>query len=187
MKSPFYFIVKPVGGERYKNTVDVGGVDFIVNTSDEDHKFSNREAIVESLPSSYSGPIRVGDTLLVHHNVFKFYNDIKGRIKSSGSFFRDDLFFVDSEQFFLFKSDGKWMAHDRYCFVSPIKDDNFSLKSSAKFTPLIGVMRYPNDMLVSKGVMPGDKVSFRPDSEYEFFVDGELMYRVYDHHITMIL
>jgi hypothetical protein len=35
-----------------------------------------------------------GDTLLVHHNVFKFYNDIKGVERSGRSYFMDDLFFI---------------------------------------------------------------------------------------------
>ena len=38
-------------------------------------------------PLGYDGEIVVGDLLLVHHNVFKFYNDMKGRQKSGKSFF----------------------------------------------------------------------------------------------------
>ena len=76
MKSPFQFIVKPVKGKRYDNTKEIGGIDFIISTSQEDHKFSNRYAEVVSTPIDYSGPIQTGDILLVHHNVFKFYYDI---------------------------------------------------------------------------------------------------------------
>ena len=46
MKSPFAFIVKPVKGKRYNNTKEIGGIEFIISTSQEDHKFSNREAEV---------------------------------------------------------------------------------------------------------------------------------------------
>jgi len=49
----------------------------------------------------------------------------------------------------------------------------------------MGRMEYPNEYLVSKGVEEGMLVSFTPDSEYEFDIDGETMYRVYDHQITM--
>ncbi len=65
MRSPFYFIAKPVNGRRYDNTKEIGGVDFIVSTSEEDHKFSNRFAEVVELPLGYKGPIKEGDTLLV--------------------------------------------------------------------------------------------------------------------------
>ena len=92
MKSPDQFIVKAIGGKRYNNTKQIGGVDFVVSASQEDHKFSNREAIVVETPLQYDGPIQQGDTLLVHHNVFKFYHDMYGRQKSGKSFFKDDIF-----------------------------------------------------------------------------------------------
>ena len=81
MKAPELFIVKPTGGTRYSNTKTIGGCEFIVNTSEEDHKFSNRFAIVQETPLGYKGKIKPGDTLLVHHNVFKFYNDMYGQRK----------------------------------------------------------------------------------------------------------
>ena len=93
MKSPTDFIVTPVNNRRYNNTKKIGGIDFIVSSSQEDHKFSNREAIVIETPLGYTGPIKKGDTLLVHHNVFKYYNDMYGRQKSGRSFFKDDIFF----------------------------------------------------------------------------------------------
>ena len=52
--------------------------------------------------------IEPGDTLLVHHNVFKFYNDMRGRQQSGKSYFKDDLFFIDDTQFFMYKKENKW-------------------------------------------------------------------------------
>jgi len=48
-------------------------------------------------------------------------------------------------------------------------------------------MKYPNKYLMSKGIKKGDKVSFQPESEYEFEVNGEKLYRIYDHQITLKL
>ena len=76
MRSPFYFIVKPLEGKRYKNSKKIGGIDFLTSTSEENHLASNREAVVVSTPVNYSGDIETGDILLVHHNVFKYYYDI---------------------------------------------------------------------------------------------------------------
>ena len=53
--------------------------------------------------------------------------------------------------------------------------------------PLMGIMKYPNEYLISQGVNAGDTVVFSPDSEYEFNVDGEKLYRMYDHQITVKL
>lgn len=187
MKSPFYFIAKPINGKRYDNTRNIGGIEFIVSTSEEDHKFSNRFAEVIELPVGYDGPISIGDTLLVHHNAFKFYNDMKGRQKSGKSFFRDDLFFIETDQFFMYKKDTTWYAYDRYCFVRPIPATESYIKKPFSEEPLMGQMVYPNEYLLSKGVQKDDYVCFTPDSEYEFTVDGEKLYRMYDHQITIKL
>lgn len=187
MKSPFQFIVRPFNGKRYDNTKDIEGVEFITSTSEEDHKFSNRYAEVIETPLGYEGEITVGDTLLVHHNVFKYYFDMQGRQKSGKSFFKDDLFFIDPEQFFMYKHDGEWRAYDRYCFVEPIPTEESFIYKNTKEEPLVGVMKYPNNYLLSKGVKTGDRVCFTPESEYEFLVDDEKLYRIYDHQITIKL
>jgi len=187
MQSPFFFIVEPVKGKRYNNTKDIGGIDFITSTSEEDHKFSNREAKVIELPLSYEGPVKKGDTLLVHHNVFKFYNDIKGNRRSGRSFFKDNLFFIEPDQYFLYHDGTEWHTYDRYCFVKPIPTTDSYIYKNVSEEPLVGVMKYPNKYLMSKGIKKGDKVSFQPESEYEFEVNGEKLYRIYDHQITLKL
>ena len=101
MQSPYSFIVRPLKGKRYDNEKKIGDIDFIISVSKEDHKSSNRFAQVISVPISYKGEIKIGDILLVHHNVFKFYYDMQGVEKSGKSFFRNDLFFIDPDQFFL--------------------------------------------------------------------------------------
>lgn len=187
MKSPLYFIVKPIDSKRYSNTKEIAGIEIIVNTSEEDYKFSNRQAIVVETPLGYSGPICPGDTLVVHHNAFKFYNDIKGRRKSGKSFFRDDIFLIEDDQFFMYKNNNGWHAHDRYCFVSPIPATESYIKKPFTEEPLMGVMRYPSEYLKNQGVVSGTVICFAPDSEYEFTIDGEKIYRMFDHQIAIKL
>jgi co-chaperonin GroES (HSP10) len=183
MKSPYMFIVRPTDGKRYANTQG----NLIVNTSEEDHLFSNREAEVVETPVNYAGPIKKGHKLMVHHNVFKFYNDMKGRRKSGRSHFKDDLFFVEDIQFFMYNDGSGWKARDKYCFVRPIKTEESIIYKNITEEPLVGEMVYPNDQLDMLGVKAGDKVSFTPESEYEFQVDGEKLYRMYTDNITMVL
>jgi hypothetical protein len=187
MQSPFYFIVKPNKGKRYDNTKQIAGIEFIISTSEEDYKFANRLAQVVEVPLGYKGPIQIGDTLLVHHNAFKFYNDMKGRQKSGKSFFRDDLFFIETDQFFMYKQNNQWKSYDRYCFVKPIPATESYIKKPFSEEPLMGMMRYPNEYLLSQGIKEGDLVCFTPDSEYEFTIDDEKLYRMYDHQITIKL
>ena len=185
MQSPYSFLVKPVNDRRYDNVSKMGDVDFLISTSEEDHVASNRFAEVLNVPIGYTGEVKIGDTMLVHHNVFKFYNDMKGRRKSGKSFFKEDLFFVDNDQFYLYKQDGKWHSHDRFCFVKPVDTLDSFIDKACKYEPLMGDVVYPNEYLKSQGINKGDRIYFTPDSEYEFTVDGETLYRVFDHQVTM--
>ena len=189
MKSPFYFIVKPKNNKRYDSTKKIGNIDFITSTSKEDHIASNRYAIVVETPINYKGPINIGDTLLVHHNVFKFYNDMQGRRKSGKSYFKDDLFFVDPDQFYLYKANekSKWMGYDKYCFIKPLEAQDSYLNKNSKNEPLRGTVRYINDELIEKGVKIGDQILYEPESEYEFVVDDEKLYRMFTKNITVVL
>jgi hypothetical protein len=185
MRSPFFFIVTPKDDRRYNNTKEVAGVELITSTSEEDFRFSNREAIVKDTPLGYNGPVKKGDTLLVHHNVFKFYNDVKGRRRSGRSFFKDDLFFIEPDQFYAYHNGTQWNAVDRYCFVQPAPVEDSYIYKPLSEEPLVGIMKYPNEYLKSKGVVEGTKVCYKPNSEYEFTVSDEKLYRMFDHQIVM--
>jgi hypothetical protein len=186
MKSPFYFIVEPYNGKRYNSTKQVGGINLITSTSKEDHIASNRYAIVIETPINYEGPITAGDMLLVHHNVFKYYNDMKGKERSGKSFFKDDMFFIEDDQFFMYKQNGKWKSHSKYCMVKPIPKKDFYLKSHNEEEPLMGIVKYSNDELEKSGVLVGSRISFQPNSEYEFTVDDEKLYRMFTKNITLM-
>ena len=112
---------------------------------------------------------------------------MKGREKSGKSFFKDDLFFIDNDQFFMYKNNDTWNSHSKYCMIKPVKKEDYYLKSHEEEEPLMGLVKYSNKYLVSKGVNNGDKVSFKPESEYEFMVDGEKLYRMFDHQITLAI
>ena len=112
---------------------------------------------------------------------------MKGRRQSGKSYFKDNLFFIDEGQFFLYKKDNDWITYGKYCFIKPIAKKESFLSKGGRYEPLTGEIVYPNKRLKSQGINPGDKVIFQPDSEYEFFVDGELLYRMYDNNITIKL
>jgi hypothetical protein len=177
------FIVRPKDGKRYANVKD----GLIVSSSQEDHRFSQRVAEVVELPINYDGPIKIGDLLLVHHNVFKFYYDMKGRQKSGRSFFKDDLFFVDHMQFFMYHNGERWSAHDKYCFIKPVEKKDSIIFKNVSEEPLIGTIRYINEELEAFGLKEGDEISFKPNSDYEFTVDGEKLYRMFTDNITLSL
>lgn len=170
MKSIHDFIVKPIEG-RYNNTVKVDDVDLIVNTRLEEFKSVNKLAEVVALPLAIETDIKVGDKVVVHHNVFRRFYDIRGNEKNSRSFIKEDMYACSPEQIYMYGANN---THLDYCFVKPILSD--SIFSLEKEKPLMGVLKYGNKELVELGVTEGDLVSFRPTSEFEFVIDGELLY-----------
>lgn len=170
MRSPYCFIAEPVGNVRYDSVTKSG---LVLSASQEDHRVTNRMAKVISVPLNYEGPVVPGDILLVHHNTFRKYYDIRGKERSGPSHFRDNLFFIFPDQYFMYKKGDTWKSPDPYCFVRPTKDS------------LIGEIAYSNDELESIGVNVGDIVSFQPDSEYEFKIDGEVLYRMFTRNICL--
>ena len=109
---------------------------------------------------------------------------MKGRQKSGKSFLMDDLFLVDDYQYYMYKHNGEWKSKEEFCFIKPIPKEEFYIDSHAKNQPLVGKVRYINNTLLSYGINVDDIVSFKPESEYEFDIDGEKLYRVRTDWIT---
>tara|TARA_Y100001937_G_C7089610_1_gene317043 strand:- start:53 stop:628 length:576 start_codon:yes stop_codon:yes gene_type:complete len=184
MKSPNQFIVTPVNDRRYDNTKAIAGTDLILNTSEESASFSNREAKVISTPIYYKGPVKEGDTILVHHNVFKFYNDMYGRRQSGKSYFKDNKFFVDENQYYMYKKKDEWMAVEPFCFVAPLPKTESYIYKNITNEPLMGVMKYPCQSILTHGIKKEDIVTFMPDSEYEFRLEDSILYRIRSKNIV---
>jgi len=182
MKSVYNFVVTPKG-ERYNNTKKLDSGELILNTEIFNHQYVNREAVIVSTPIIGDTDIKPGDEVIVHHNVFRRWHNVKGIEKNSRSYFNEKTYLVNYDQIFLLKycasfSDNNWHAPPGYCFVKPLKAiDQFNIESEK---PLQGIVKYSDGT-----VKVGDLVGFRPSSEYEFVVDGERLYRVLSNFITI--
>ena len=177
MKSIYNFVVTPKG-TRYNNKKKIGNKELILNTEIFNHQYVNRQAIVVSTPMIGNTDIKPGDIVIVHHNVFRRWHNVKGIEKNSRSFFNESTYLINYDQIFLYKRNEKWKAPKGYCFVKPLKAvDQFNIESEK---PLQGIVKYSDDT-----VEVGDLVGFRPNSEYEFIVDNERLYRVLSNFITI--
>jgi hypothetical protein len=177
MKAPFDFVIEPKGG-RYNNKIKVGDKDLILNTEIFNHQFVNREAIVKSIPTAFNTDIKPGDTIIVHHNVFRRWHNQYGIEKNSRSFFNEDTYLVKPDQIFLYKTNKDWIAPKGYCFVQPIKQRNnlgVDIEESC-----IGIIKYTDGKYKKE-----DLIGFTPQSSYEFIIDGKRLYRVMTQFITI--
>ena len=107
MRSLFDFIIKPIG-ERYDNEKKVGDKTLVLNTKIESFKSVNNLATVIETPTTFDTGVSKGDIIVVHHNVFRRFYDMKGREKNSRSYFKEDLYFCSADQIYLYKKDDEW-------------------------------------------------------------------------------
>ena len=176
MKATHSFVIEPLG-DRYNNVKKVGEAELILNTEIYNHQFINRQAVVKATPTAFKTKIKVGDTVIVHHNVFRRWHDVKGREKNSKSFFDEDTYIVSEDQIFLYNS-SNWTACDGYCFIQPIKQR--STLAEDKEEECIGIVKYTDG--INK---VGELVGFTPFSTYEFVIDNTKLYRVLNKFITI--
>ena len=177
MKSVYNFVVTPKG-ERYNNTKKLDSGELILNTEIFNHQYVNREAIVISTPMVGHTDIQAGDTVIVHHNVFRRWHNVKGIEKNSRAYFDESTYFIALDQIFLYKRNNEWIAPKGYCFIKPLKAvDQFNIESEK---PLQGIVKYSDGT-----VKEGDLVGYKPNTQAEFIVDNKRLYRVLSNLITI--
>ena len=176
MKAYKDFIVSPIG-ERYNNSKKVGDKELVLNTEIFNHQYVNRLAKVIATPLLFSLPINVGDEVIVHHNVFRRWHDVKGKERNSRCYWKEDKYLVSEDQIFLYKRKN-WITTPGYSFIKPLKAINkFNIEDER---PLIGIIKYSDGTFNKE-----ELVGFRPNSRYEFIINGERLYRVINNFITI--
>jgi len=167
------FIISPIG-ERYNNTKQIDDKELILNTEIFNHQYINRLAKVIATPLLFQSPVKIGDEVIVHHNVFRRWHDVKGREKNSRSYWKEDKYIISEDQIYLYNN----KAMPGFSFVKPLKSNNKF--TNDKEQPLIGVVKYSDGKFNIN-----DLVGFTPNSEYEFVINGERLYRVMNKFITI--
>ena len=177
MKAYKDFVVSPIGN-RYNNSKKIDDKELIVNTEIQNHQHVNRLAKVIATPLLFSSPIKVGDEVIVHHNVFRRWHDMKGREKNSRSYLGDNRYLISEDQLYLYKQDGEWKTMPGYSFIKPLKStDKYSVDNERS---LVGVVKY-SDGTFNKSELVG----FAPGGEYEFTIEGERLYRILNKFTTI--
>jgi hypothetical protein len=178
MQSVFNYLVTPQGGRTTGQTT-IEGQELLLNTELQNHEYSNRVGVILSLPlAKKHQELREGDEVILHHNVFRRFRDVRGEEKNSKSYLTEETYLAQPDQIYAYKRDGEWKALKGFCFVAPIKETKmFSIE---KEKPLIGVVKY-----CTCGLEVDNIVGFIPTSEYEFIIEGQRLYRVPTNSITI--
>ena len=176
MKAYKDFIISPIG-ERYNNSKKIDDRELILNTEVYNHQFVNRLAKVIATPLLFSSPINVGDEVIVHHNIFRRWHDVKGKEKNSRSYLEENKYLVSEDQLYLYKKDD-WIAMPGFSFIKPLKNtDKYSGENEQQLT---GIIKY------SDGVFKKEElIGYLPRIQCEDFINGERLYRVMNKFITI--
>ena len=177
MRSITGFIVSP-DGARYNNKISVGDKELIVNSEIQNHEYVNRLAVVKSTPIINNTDIKVGDVVVVHHNVFRRWHNIKKKEKNTRSFLKDNEYIIQEDQIFLYKRNNDWKCLKGFCFIQPIK--SLVKWDVVPEQPCVGIIKY-TDGSFNKDQLVG----FHPSSMYEFIIEDQRLYRVYSKYITI--
>jgi len=177
MQSVFNYLVKPKG-DRTVGFKKIEGQTLLLNTDLQNHSYTNRVGTILNLPLVGNEELKEGDDVIVHHNVFRRFRDVRGNEKDSKNYLAEDVYTVQADQIYAFKRDYEWRALKGFCFIKPIKEDK--MFSAAFEKPLIGIVKLGNDEIKTESL-----VGFKPNSEYEFVIEGQRLYRVPANSITI--
>lgn len=173
------YLIKPLG-EAYNNTKKIAEVDLVVNTSIENAQYVNRLGIVSAAPPG--AEISVGSVVVVHHNVFRTYLDMKGNQRKSNEYFRDGQYIVSPERIYMYDSGQGWSCTKDYVFVSPVDyiQDSDIYRADKDKEEHVGLIKH------SHKYPEGTRVGFTKNSEYQFEIDEEKVYRMREDDICIL-
>lgn len=177
MQSIYNFIVSPFA-KRTTAEKNIDGTTLLLNTELQNHLYTSRHGVVKAVPKVNDLSLQIGDEIIVHHNVFRRFRDIRGNEKNSRSYYNEDLFFVYPDQIYAFKRNGAWKPVAGFVFVKPLIDERMFSEHTER--PLIGKIKYAYGNFKA-----GDLIGFTPGTEYEFNIEGEKLYRVPANRITI--
>ena len=178
MQGLYNFIVKPKGN-IYNNTKKINGVDLILNNNLSEFKYINRNATVVATPKMIKTDIKVGDEIIIHHNVFRIWYNQQGKQKTSFSYINENLYHITEDQIYLHKKQDNWQAYKGYTFVKPIKNKdkfNLGIEHSSK-----GIVKYTDGSFEV-----GRLIGFNPRVNHEFVIDNELLYKIPNENIEIL-
>ena len=75
------------------------------------------------------------------------------------------------------------ISHLNYCFIKPIANKDFLL--NRKEQPNVGIVKYTNSALEAIGITPETLITFTPNSEFEFIIEGERLYCMKSNDIAL--
>jgi len=190
MKPIFEFIVE-IPKSHNDEVVFASGLKLKFDTRYNQGQHVNRIGKVVAVPLKFESKIREGFIVLIDKNLvtYQVYNDTE---------INKSVFLVDVEKgwyrvaanmIYLYKEnmEADWVCPSPFMFLAPIKNEIQTTESGLEHKatedykgnkPQYGTVEFLNEKAQEMGIQKGDTVYYKKDREYEFVVDGKLLYHM---------
>ena len=191
MTSIYDFIVEIPKSHTDEVTLEKSGLVLKYDVRFNQGEHTNRIGKVISCPAKLNTVIKEGYTVLIDKNLVTFQ-------VHSDSLTNKSVFLVDAEKgwyrvppnmIYLYKETihADWVCPAPYVFVKPLKSENVKSKGGLVISAFddykgnkeqYGIVKYLNNQARNFNLKEGDKVFYKKDREYEFKIDGEILYHM---------
>ena len=176
------------------------GLTLKVDTRFNQGVYTNRVGKVIACPAKYDSKIKEGYIVVIDKNIVTFQVHGDSLINKSMNLVDEKLGYyrVPESMIYLYKENAKsdWVCPAPYIFIRPIKSEVTKTKGGLEYKAIddykgfkeqYGTVAYINDIAKSYGLKLGDLVFYPKDREYEFDIDGEILYHMDNSDILGIM
>ena len=167
---------------NYNNKEGVNGIEYVVNVSIDNVESINRSATVIVAPLGSS--LDPGDEVIVHHNIMRENIHVNDKKVNSNFFLGNGFYRCPVSEVIMKKNkSGDWDPLSDFLFLRPIKEENVELEHGLVLVPYSrkGMKDLRAEIAITnknlKGASVGDTIIFSRNSEHEFIIDGEVLYK----------
>jgi len=174
---------------KFTNEIKLNsGLSLIVDTKFEPHKHRAFYGVVVELPAKDETPVEIGDKLYFHHSI----------IFNENYQIAEDLFLVAYDKrggydtlCYAYEHDGVIHTLGDYVFLTPpekkeeVSESGLFLGFQKKVEDR-GYVKYMNELGDELGIQVGDLVGFTPNSDCDFVINDERLWRMRLQDLTVV-
>ena len=187
-----YYVSADKDKNKKLNIKGHNGENLFIDIDFDKYRHAVQDGIIESTPTKigkeYSNdiPLEKGDKVYFHHFV----------VQPDNSYIHDDkeLFKCDYPSIYCVIRDGKINMIEDWILCKPIQEpeENFIrnglyLKPSRENIPLRAIICHISKKAHESGLMVGDEIIFKEDSDYDMMIEGDIYYRMKISSVSAIL
>ena len=199
MKPMYEFIVEIP--KSHDDELKIKGTDVVLKLDVRHNQGERtiREGKIVAVPTKFDTRLDVDDIVIIDKNILTFQVHSDSLINKSQFLIDEEKgwYRVPLDMIYLYKKNNKdeWNCPAPYLFVRPIKSTQQKkgdiiykgFDDYKGYKEQYGTVEILNEAAKATGLKKGDMVYYKKDREYEFTVDGELLYHMDNEDVLVIV